>query len=308
MTRRIRTYADVGDAGGGDIVEQVTAQADRLRRRLDSIGHVVAIASGKGGVGKSFITANVAAALVQRGHRVGVVDADLNGPTSAMMLGAVRAPLAVSDDGVHPASTAAGCTLMSMDLLLASADSPVRWREPAEAAFVWQSTLETGALREFIADTAWGELDYLLIDLPPGTDRIARLLALVPDPAVLLLVTTPSAAASGVVARSVTHAREAGLSDVALVSNMDGHVCLKCGTTTPLFGEHAGAALADRMGVPLWAAVPFDPGVGVDTDHGRPVVLSAARTAAAVAIAAVTDALERHSLTRTSRDSAPATP
>ena len=204
MTRRIRTYADLGDAGGGDIVEQVNAQSERLRRRLETIRHVIAIASGKGGVGKSFITANVAAALVQRGRRVGVVDADLNGPTAAMMLGAVRAPLAVSDDGVHPAATAAGCTLMSMDLLLASADSPVRWREPAAAAFVWQSTLETGALREFIADTAWGELDYLLIDLPPGTDRIARLLALVPHPAVLLVVTTPSAAASGVVARSVT--------------------------------------------------------------------------------------------------------
>jgi ATP-binding protein involved in chromosome partitioning len=308
MTRRIRTYADLGDAGGGDIVEQVNAQSERLRRRLETIRHVIAIASGKGGVGKSFITANVAAALVQRGRRVGVVDADLNGPTAAMMLGAVRAPLAVSDDGVHPATSAAGCTLMSMDLLLASADSPVRWREPAEAAFVWQSTLETGALREFIADTSWGELDYLLIDLPPGTDRIARLLALVPHPAVLLLVTTPSAAASGVVARSVTHARDAGLSDIALVSNMDGHVCSKCGTTTPLFGEHAGTALAERMGVPLWAAVPFDPRVGVDTDHGRPVVLSAALTPAALAIAVLTDALERHTRAPTRVDSVPATP
>ena len=308
MTRRIRTYSDVGDAGGGDIVEQVTAQSERLTRRLDTISHVIAIASGKGGVGKSFITANVAAALVQRGYRVGVVDADLNGPTAAMMLGAVRAPLAVSDEGVHPAATAAGCKLMSMDLLLASADSPVRWREPAEAAFVWQSTLETGALREFIADTAWGELDYLLIDLPPGTDRIARLLALVPRPAVLLLVTTPSAAASGVVARSVTHARDAALDDIALVSNMDGHVCAKCGTTTPLFGEHAGTALADRMGVPLWAAVPFDSAVGVDTDRGRPVVLSAARSPAAVAIAALTDALELHTRARISHDPAQATP
>jgi ATP-binding protein involved in chromosome partitioning len=298
VTRRIRTYADVSDEGGGDIIGQVTAQSERLTRRLASIRHVVAIASGKGGVGKSFITANIAAALTQRGHRVGVVDADLNGPTAAMMLGAVRAPLAVSDDGVHPASTAAGCKLMSMDLLLASADSAVRWREPAEAAFVWQSTLETGALREFIADTAWGELDYLLIDLPPGTDRIARLLALVPQPALLLLITTPSAAASGVVARSVTHAREAGLDDVALVSNMDGHVCLKCGTTTPLFGEHAGTALAERMGIPFWGAVPFDSTVGVDTDHGRPVVLSAAHTPAARAIAAVTDAIELHITTR----------
>jgi ATP-binding protein involved in chromosome partitioning len=294
VTRRIRTYADVGDAGGGDIVAQVTAQSERLQRRLGTIAHVIAIASGKGGVGKSFITANLAAALVQRGQRVGVVDADLNGPTAALMLGAVRAPLVVADDGVHPAATAAGCTLMSMDLLLASADAPVRWREPAEAGFVWQSTLETGALREFIADTAWGELDYLLVDLPPGTDRIARLLALVPRPAALLLITTPSAAATGVVARSVTHARDAGLNDIALISNMDGHVCAACGTATPLFGENAGTALAERMGVPLWAAVPFDPFVGADTDRGRPVVLSAPHAPAALAIAAAADALERH--------------
>lgn len=298
MTRRIRTYAEVSGEGENDIGAQVEAQSERLRRRLGCIAHVVVIASGKGGVGKSFITANIAAALVQRGRRVGVVDADLNGPTAAMMLGAVRRPLAVSDDGVHPAATAAGCSLMSMDLLLASADASVQWHEPASAGFVWQSTLETGALREFIADTAWGELDYLLVDLPPGTDRISRLLALIPEPAALLLVTTPSAAASGVVARSITHVRAAGVHDVALVSNMDGHACLKCGTVTPLFGEDSGAALARSTGMPLWATVPFDSLVGADTDRGRPVVLAAPHAPAAAAVAELADAVELHTRTR----------
>ncbi|HEX6133317.1 MAG TPA: P-loop NTPase [Longimicrobiales bacterium] len=308
MTRRIRSYAEVADVGGSDIGAQVAAQAERLTRRLAGIAHVVAVASGKGGVGKSFVTANLAAALVQRGHRVGVVDADVNGPTTALMLGAARAPLAIADDGVRPAATAAGCTLMSMDLLLASAEAPVRWREPADAGFVWQSTLETGALREFIADTAWGELDYLLVDLPPGTDRITRLLTLVPQPAALLLVTTPSAAATAVVARSITHARHAGVHDVALVSNMDGFACATCGTANHLFGDSSGAALAERMQLPLWGTIPFDAAVGADTDRGRPVILAAPHTAAARAIAAVARVLDDHVRTRVARTTAATAP
>lgn len=298
MTRRIRTYAEVADPGGGDIGAQVGAQSARLTRRLAGIAHVVAIASGKGGVGKSFITANLAAALVQRGHRVGVVDGDVNGPSTAHMLGASRAPLAVTEDGVQPAATAAGCSLMSMDLLLESPDASVRWREPADAGFVWQSTLETGALREFIADTAWGALDYLLIDLAPGTDRISRLLSLLPGPAVLLLVTTPALAATGVVARSITHARGAGVKRIALVSNMDGYVCAKCGATSVLFGSASGAALAERMDVPLWASVPFDPDTGASTDAGRPVMIAAPHAAAANAISRLARALETHTNAR----------
>lgn len=294
MTRRIRTYADVGSAGGGDIAAQVEAQAQRLQRRLAGIAHVVAIASGKGGVGKSLITANLAAALVRRGRRVAVVDADLNGPSAALMLGAERAPLKVTDDGVRPARTAVGCAVMSMDLLLASPDTPLRWREPAEAGFVWQSTLETGALREFLADTVWGELDYLLVDLPPGTDRLARLLGLVPRPAALLLVTTPSAAAGSVVARSITHAHDAGIDDVALVSNMDGYACPQCGAASSLFGANAGAALAERMRLPLWATVPFEPQLGAATDAGRPLVTAAPDSPAALALDTLADALERH--------------
>lgn len=305
MKRRIRTYAELGDAAGGSIGAQVAAQTERLTRRLAAIGHVVAIASGKGGVGKSFITANLAAALARRGHRVGVVDGDVNGPTAALMLGAARGPLTVADDGVHPANTAAGCTLMSMDLLLASPDAPVRWREPADGGFVWQSTLETGAVREFIADTAWGELDYLLVDLAPGTDRISRLLALVPDPSAMLLVTTPSAAAASVVTRSVTHARDAGVRDIALVSNMDGHACPSCGSAVPVFGDEPGAALAERLRIPLWATVPFDPAVGADTDRGRPAVLAAPHTAAARALEALARALENHVRTRTRAEAIP---
>jgi ATP-binding protein involved in chromosome partitioning len=304
MTRRIRTYADTGAAGGGDILAQVEAQGARVADRLGAIRHVVAVASGKGGVGKSLITANLAAALVRRGRRVGVLDADLNGPSVAAMLGAVRAPLPVTADGVRPAESAAGCVVMSMDLLLATPDAPVRWREPAVGGFVWQSTLETGALREFLADTAWGELDYLLIDLPPGTDRLARLFTLVPEPAALLLVTTPSAASVAVVARSATHARTHARTHapthahevptrVGLVSNMDGYTCAACGSAAPLFRAGAGAALARETGLPLWGTVPFDPELGGATDAGRPLVVAQPDAPAARSLTALADTIER---------------
>jgi ATP-binding protein involved in chromosome partitioning len=225
---------------------------------------------------------------------VGVVDGDVNGPSVAAMLGAARVPLTVTAAGVQPAESAAGVRVMAMDLLLATPDSPVRWREPGSAAFVWQSTLETGTLREFIADTVWGELDYLLVDLPPGTDRIARLLTLVPSPAALLLVTTPSAAAAAVVARSITHARQAGVHDVALVSNMDGHACAGCGAVTALFAADAGAALAERTGVPLWGTIPFDAALGHATDAGTPAPADAAASPAARALERLADTLEQH--------------
>jgi ATP-binding protein involved in chromosome partitioning len=289
MTRRIRTYAETGDAGGGDILAQVGDQVERVAQRLAHIDRVVAIASGKGGVGKSVLTANLAAALAYRGHRVGVLDADLNGPSVATMLGAAREPLDVTDDGITPAIGAAGCSVMSMDLLLASPDVPVRWREPDIGSFVWQSTLETGALREFLADTAWGSLDFLLIDLPPGTDKIARLLTLVPDPAALILVTTPAAAAVNVAARSITQACDAGVRNVALVSNMDGYDCPSCGAPTPLFAAGGGAALALRTGVPLWASIPFEPRLSITTDAGRPFVLAHPDAPAARALGTLAD-------------------
>ena len=298
MTRRIRTYAQVGEAGGGDILAQVGAQFDRVAHRLAQIEHVLVIASGKGGVGKSIVTANVAAALAARGRRVGVLDADLNGPSIAAMLRADRGPLKVGEEGVSPALGVAGCRVMSMDLLLATPDAPVRWREPEFGAFVWQSTLETGALREFLADTAWGPLDFLLIDLPPGTDKLARLLTLVPQPAALLLVTTPAAAATAVVARSITQARDAGLTDVALVSNMDGYDCPRCGAPTPLFEAGGGAALATRCSVPLWGTIPFEPALSRATDAGDPFVLVHPEQPTARAIIALVETIENHARAR----------
>ena len=281
MTRRIRTYNEVGPAGAS-IPEQVALQRGRLAARLAGIKSLVAIASGKGGVGKSALTANLAAALASDGLRVGALDADLNGPSLARMLGVVGARLGSSGEGIEPPTGAAGVRVVSMELFQDGADAPLRWRGPEGDGWVWRNVLETGTLRELISDVAWGELDVLLVDVAPGTDRIARMLDLVPDPAALLLVTTPSEMSRRVVARSVRLAREANLRRVGLVENM-----------TELY-EPSGPELAEGDdAIAMWGKVPFDPRLARATDEGRPFVLSHPDAPAARALRELADRLKQ---------------
>src|SRR5690606_21737783 len=283
--RHIRTYHELGGGEGGGVPEQVAAQRKRLEERLSGIGCVIAVASGKGGVGKSAVTANVAAALASRGQRVGAVDADLNGPSLARMLGVPREPLAVMGDGIQPATGVAGVRVVSMDLLLESEDAPVRWKAAGGGAeFVRQSVVEASALREFLADVAWGELDYLLIDVAPGTGKLGRVLEPGPRPTAVLLVTTPSEMARHVVAKSVRQVREAGVPAVALVANMTAYVCENCGHSALLFAADGARRLAASAEVPLWAEIPFDPRIALATDRGEPVVLGGEDFAAARAL------------------------
>ena len=255
--RQIRTYNEVGP-GGASIPEQVAAQRDRLTARLASIRSVVGVASGKGGVGKSALTANLAATLASDGLRVGALDADLNGPSLARMLGVTGARMVADEDGIEPPAGAAGVRVISMELFQEGDDAPLRWRGPEADGWVWRNVVETGTLRELMSDVVWGELDVLLVDVAPGTDRIGRLLDLVPDPAALLLVTTPSEMARRVVARSVRLVREARLQKVGLVENMTSWECPDCGVRTDLY-ERAGPDLASVGGIEQWGAVPFDP-------------------------------------------------
>jgi ATP-binding protein involved in chromosome partitioning len=290
--RRIRTYHDVSDPAGAEIVDQVVDQRRRLAERLAAIGAVIAVASGKGGVGKSAISANLAAELAQRGARVGIADADLNGPSLARMLGAAGQRLKVTDHGVEPAHGIAGVRVMSMDLLLGTDEAPVRWREPQEGAFIWQSALETGTLREFLADTAWGELDFLLVDVPPGTDKLARLLQLIATPAMVLLVTTPSEAARFVVAKAARLVADAEV-PAGLVANMTVHHCGQCGAAAPLFEADGARRLAEAARMPLLAEIPFDPRLATSTDAGKPVVIGYPESHAARALSSLAQWLAR---------------
>src|SRR5213596_2040240 len=174
----MKKYKDIAGDGGSNIVGQVEAQQRRLRERLATVHAVVAIVSGKGGVGKSSLTANLACGLAQSGLRVGVLDADLNGPTMAKMLGVRGQRLVLASGGVEPPRTTLGVKVMSMDLLLPSDSAPLEWNAVTQAeAHTWRGAMEASALREFLTDTNWGELDLLLLDLPPGTDRLVTLAA-----------------------------------------------------------------------------------------------------------------------------------
>ena len=291
--RKIRTYQDVAHETGSDLLEQVVDQQRRLADRLAQVRSVVAVASGKGGVGKSAITANLAAALAARGLAVGAADADLNGPSLARMLGVSGARLADRESGVSPAQSPSGVRVISMELLQEEEDAPLRWREPGMGGFIWQSTLETGVLREFLGDVEWGELDVLLVDVPPGTDKIRRLLELVPDVDQMLLVTTPSETARFVVSKSVRMACEAAVGTVALVSNMAGHTCSECGHVSELFTGDGAKRLEEESGVPVWAVIPFDPRLGAATDSGTPLVITDPDAHSSRAIFALADRVEK---------------
>jgi ATP-binding protein involved in chromosome partitioning len=290
----MKGYRDIAGDGGSNILEQVLAQQARLAARMGSIHASVAVVSGKGGVGKSSVTANLAAALASDGLQVGVLDADLNGPSMGKMLGVRGQTLQVEPDGVRPAVSAAGIRILSMDLLLPGDDTPVMWEAPTQAeAHTWRGAMEGTALREFLTDTAWGALDVLLIDLPPGADRLPTLLDLLPGLTGAVVVTIPSAVSHLVVRRAMTLARERGARLLGLVENMAGYACPTCGTVGPLFEGPGGEMTAAQHGVPFLGRVPFDPRLAAAADRGRPFVLDHGETPAGLALTGIAGALAR---------------
>ena len=264
----MRTYKELPSDAGSNIIGQVTAQVNRLQKRIASVKHTVAIMSGKGGVGKSALTANLATALTLKGNTVGVVDADINGPTLAKMMGVRNATLEYTPAGVKPAMTELGTKLISMDLLLAEDDAPVLWNAHTQKdAFTWRSTMEVGALREFIADTEWGTLDYLLLDLPPGTDRLPNVAELIPDLGGVVVVTIPSEVSQLIVKKSVTMARDIlKVPIIGVVENMAFYVCQHCGEAEPLFS--ADGTLDPAFQQMILGSVPFDPRLARSGDDG----------------------------------------
>jgi ATP-binding protein involved in chromosome partitioning len=283
-----KRYQDIAGDGGSNIVGQVHVQQARLRERLSSVKAIVAVVSGKGGVGKSSLTANLANCFAREGVRVGVLDADLNGPTMAKMLGVRGRTLAVGAEGVTPPESALGVKVMSMDLLLPSDDSPLTWEAPTQdEAHTWRGSMEANALREFLADTAWGALDLLLLDLPPGTDRLATITGLVPALAGTVIVTIPSDVSHLVVRKSITVAAQAKAPVLGLVENMAG-----------MFPGPAGVDLAREAGIPFLGSVPFDRELALAADRGEAFVAIAPERDCARALVRVAHAVQ-DSLTAT---------
>lgn len=290
----IRTYAEVEGEDRSDLAGQVQEQRARVARRLEDVDRVLAVMSGKGGVGKSYVAASVAAALARgrerrAGRGIGLLDADLDGPTADRMLGAPREPLTVTGDGVEPAS-AGDVRLISTGLLLEE-DAPLAWREPGSESFVWRGAQEHGVLREFLGDVAWGELAWLVVDLPPGSGRTEQLLELVPRLHAAVAVTLPTGASRSAVERSLRLVRSEGVPVAGVVENMSSYACGDCGSHGPLFPGEAGRELADRYDVPLLGTVPFDPRAAELADRGE-TARALGETAAGRELSSIADRLE----------------
>jgi ATP-binding protein involved in chromosome partitioning len=276
----VKRYWDIAGDGGSNIAGQVEAQQGKLRQRLESVRAVIAVVSGKGGVGKSAITASLACCFALDGWRVGVLDADLNGPTQAKVLGVRGRKLVVAPGGVEPPSSELGIKVMSMDLLLDGDATPLTWDAAVqEEAHTWRGAMEANAVREFLADTNWGVLDALLLDLPPGTDRLATVASLAPLSGIVV-VTIPSDVAQLVVRRSITVATQSRAPVLGLIENMAG-----------LFPGPDASRLAADGGIPFLGSVPFDPELALAADRGEAFVARAPERAAAQALRAIADGI-----------------
>ena len=255
----MKTYEDLEGDGGSNIIGQVVEVGEKLRTRLDKIKYKVALMSGKGGVGKSSITANIASCLADRGNKVGILDADLNGPSIGHLLGVGNdAQLDMKDDGLEPGIGHQGIRIMSMDMLLKTAETPIMWTDADDATASWVSVMESTAIRELLADTNWGELDYLLIDMPPGSDRIDNIRSLIPELAGVVEITIPSPLSQHIVTKSITKNNKMGVPIIGLIENMATYVCPHCDKEGKLFDGEDVHKLSERKDVPYIGKIPFD--------------------------------------------------
>jgi ATP-binding protein involved in chromosome partitioning len=248
-----------------------------------NLGRIIAVSSGKGGVGKSTIAVNVAVALGKAGARVGLMDADIYGPNVPRMLG-VGTPPPVVDQRIIPL-VAHGIKTISLGLLIPR-DQPAIWRGPIVMKVIGQ----------FLRDVDWGQLDFLIVDMPPGTGDAQ--LSLVQSTHVhgAVIVTTPQAVAAGDALRGVKMFERVNVPVLGIVENMSYFECPHCGKPSPIFGEGGGEQLAAEVGLPLLARIPLDPRVVAGGDAGTPIVVTAPESGAAVALSAlavrVTDAVQ----------------
>ncbi|MCZ9306804.1 Mrp/NBP35 family ATP-binding protein [Corynebacterium sp. c8Ua_181] len=297
------TRAAVEDIEGvGNVTVTMEAMSDEQRRELkkklrggqaepeipfakpDSTTRVFAVASGKGGVGKSSMTVNIAAALVQKGLKVGIVDADIYGHSVPNLLGCTDGPTVLDDEMLLP-PISHGIKHISIGQFV-EGNAPVVWRGP----------MLHRALQQFLADVFWGDLDVLLLDLPPGTGDVALSVAQLIPNAELLIVTTPQAAAAEVAERAGSISQQTRQRVAGVIENM-GAMVMPDGSTMDVFGTGGGQIVADRLGVilghevPLLASVPLDPTLRSGGDAGTPIVIDAPESPAAQQIQAVADKL-----------------
>lgn len=245
-----------GVSGCGDRTAAAPSTLETNKR--SNIKHVIGVVSGKGGVGKSLVTSLLASEMNKRGHKVAILDADITGPSIPKSFG-VDTRLTADADGINPAKSASGIEVMSVNLMLPEGDMPVAWRGP----------VVSGAIKQFWQEVNWGEVDYMFVDMPPGTsDVFLTVFQSLPVDGIVT-VSAPQELVAMIVGKAVNLARSMEVPVVGLVENMAYFKCDDCGKEHHIFGEPQGEAVAAKYAIPAVATLPMDPNFARLVDEGR---------------------------------------
>ena len=232
----------------------------KIVTNLRGVKHTIMVMSGKGGVGKSTVAANLAVSLAERGLEVGLLDCDIHGPTIPKLFGVENEKPEVDESGLIPVPVSSNLKIMSIGFFLDDTDSPVIWRGPAKM----------GAIKQFLEEVAWGKLDYLIIDLPPGTgDEPLSVAQLIPECDGAIVVTTPQDVALTSVRKSIKFIQTVEIPVIGLVENMSGIVCPHCNENIDVFGSGGVSRAASDFGIKVLGTLPIEPEVASSGDSGK---------------------------------------
>lgn len=237
---------------------------------IPGVQNTIAVASGKGGVGKSTVAANLALALAQEGAQVGIMDGDIYGPTIPLMMGVHQLP--PPENGRIPPANRYDCKVMSMGLIL-----------PKEEAVVWRGPMVAKMIREFLTTVNWGTLDYLLVDLPPGTGDASLTLAQVIPLTGVVVVTTPQEAATSIATKAISMFGKLNVPILGIIENMSYYHCPSCGREDEIFGHGGGEAAGSKHGLPLLGKIPLESAIRESGDLGKPILIQAPDSSASTA-------------------------
>lgn len=246
---------------GPDVKMKMQAEQEQINQNLNRIKHQIIVLSGKGGVGKSTVAVNLAVSLSVAGKTVGLLDIDIHGPSIPKILNLEGQSLQAVGTTILPVETAGNLKVMSIGFMLRDNDDAVIWRGP----------LKYQMIKQFLKDVQWGELDYLIIDSPPGTgDEPLSIVQLLGNADGAIIVTTPQEVALNDVRKSITFCRNLNLPVLGVLENMSGFVCPQCGRRTDIFKSGGGEQMAKQMNVPFLGRIPIDPRIVDACDSGRP--------------------------------------
>jgi ATP-binding protein involved in chromosome partitioning len=246
-----------------DKKQQQIEQEKRLKENINRIKNKILVISGKGGVGKTTIAINLAYALALKNIKVGLMDVDIHGPNIAKMLGIEGKQLMVSEFGIEPFPVLPHLKAISIALLTQNQDSPIIWRGP----------LKMATIKQFISDVNWGDLDYLIIDSPPGTgDEPLSTCQLITNINGSVIVTTPQDVAILDSRKTVMFSKQLNVPVIGIIENMSGFICPHCKKRTDLFGRDGGKKAAEDLGVPFLGSIPIEPDIVTSGDSGKPYI------------------------------------